>query len=106
MLSWEPPLSGSFVLDVVIILKALTEVAGIALIGQGILFLLAGANYRKNIPYAILATVTRPVFVLARFLAPRFVADGFIWALTPALVLIFWILFTYFKIKLVLLGGG
>lgn len=106
MLSWGTEYSGSFVLDVVIILKALTEVAGIALIGQGILFLLAGANHEKNIPYAILKTVTRPVFALARFLAPRFVPAGFIWALTPALLLIFWILFTYFKIKLVLQGGG
>lgn len=93
-------------LDLVVILKALTEVAGMALIGQGILFLLAGANYRKNIPYVILATVTRPVFVVARFLAPRFVPEGFIWMLTPALVLITWILLTYLKIKLVLAGGG
>jgi hypothetical protein len=106
VLSWGPPLPESLVLDVVIILKALTEVAGIALIGQGILFLLAGANYEKNIPYVILRTVTRPVFVLARLLAPRFVPDGFIWTLTPALVAIFWILFTYLKIKLILTGGG
>lgn len=88
------------------ILKALTEVAGMALIGQGILFLFAGANYRKNIPYAILAAVTRPVFVVARFLSPRFVPDGFIWAVAPALVLIVWILLTYFKIKLILRGVG
>lgn len=92
-------------LEVVVILKALTEVAGMALIGQGILFLFAGANYRKNIPYVILATVTRPVFILARLLAPRFVPEGTIWALTPALVLIAWILLTYLKIKLVLSGG-
>lgn len=93
-------------LELVVILKALTEVAGMALIGQGILFLLAGANYRKNIPYAILAAVTRPVFVLARFLSPRFVPNGSIWAVTPALVLIVWIVLTYLKIKLVLAGGG
>ena len=89
-------------LELVIVLKALTEVAGIALIGQGMLFLFAGANREKNFPYMILKAVTRPVFVLARFLSPRFVPDSYIWLVTPALVCILWVVFTYFKITLVL----
>ncbi len=89
-------------LELVIILKAVTEVAGLALIGQGILFLFAGANREKNFPYVILKTITKPVFAFARFVAPRFVLDRHIWLLTPALVFILWMVFTYFKITLVL----
>lgn len=93
-------------LELVIVLKALTEVAGLALIGQGLLFFLAGANRDKNFPYVIFRTVTRPVFVMARFLAPRFVLDSHIWLLAPALVIILWLLSTYFKITLTLQSGA
>jgi hypothetical protein len=92
-------------LEIVIVFKALTEVAAFALLGQGVVSLFAGANRDKNIPYVILKTVTAPVFALARFIAPRFVPDQFIWMLTPALVFLLWLLFTYLKIRLVLTGG-
>ncbi|MBM3359188.1 MAG: hypothetical protein FJY54_15855 [Betaproteobacteria bacterium] len=93
-------------LELVIALKALTEVAGFALLGQGIVYIFAGANPDRNIPYTILKIVTTPIFAMARFLAPRFVLDRFIWMLTPALVFLLWLLFTYLKIRLVLTGGG
>ncbi len=93
-------------LQLVVVLKALIEVAGIALLGQGILFLFAGANRDKNFPYVILSTITKPVFVMVRFLTPRFVLDRFIWLAVPAVVAILWIVVTYFKITLVLKGGG
>jgi len=86
-------------------MKALTEVAGFALLGQGVLYLFAGANPERNFPYLVLKTVTRPIFTLTRFVAPKFVDDRFIWALTPALVFLVWLLFTYFKVRLVLTGG-
>lgn len=86
-------------------MKALTEIAGFALLGQGVLYIFAGANPDKNIPYTILKTVTFPIFAMARFLAPRFVHDQFIWMLTPALVFLLWLLFTYLKIRFVLAGG-
>jgi hypothetical protein len=92
-------------LQIVIILKALTEVAAFALIGQGVLFILAGANRDRNFAYVILKTITAPVFALARFLAPRFVLAEYVWLLTPLLVFLFWTLFTYLKIRLVLQGG-
>lgn len=96
---------GVRVLELVVILKALTEVAGLALIGQGILFALAGAKREQNFPYVIFRTVTRPVFMLARLLAPRFVLDRHIWLLTPALVFVIWAILTYFKVTLVLESG-
>lgn len=92
-------------LELVIVLKALTEVAGFALLGQGVVYIFAGANPERNIPYVILKTVTSPIFALARFVAPRFVPDQFIWMITPAVVFLLWLLFTYLKIRLVLAGG-
>jgi hypothetical protein len=92
-------------LQLVIILKALTEIAGFALFGQGILYLLAGANRDSNVPYRILKTVTLPIFKIARFIAPRFVLDQHLWLLTPLIVIVLWILVTYLKIRLVI-GGG
>lgn len=77
-----------------------------ALAGQGLLYFLAGVNREKNFPYVIFKAVTRPVFALTRLLAPKFVLDSHIWLLTPALVAILWIVFTYLKITLVLQPGG
>lgn len=99
----RPPL-----LELVVILKALTEIAGFALLGQGIVYAfarIAGTNPDKNIPYVILKTVTSPVFALTRLITPRFVLDEFIWALTPLVVFLLWLLFVYLKARLVL-GGG
>jgi hypothetical protein len=93
------------VLELVIILKALTEIAGFALLGQGILYVLAGRNRDRNFPYLVLKTVTSPIFAAARFLAPRFFLNEFIWLLTPLLVLLLWGVFTYLKITLVLQGA-
>jgi hypothetical protein len=57
------------------ILKALLEVAGLALLGQGLLFVLAGSRRHRNVVYQGLATVTRPVIRVARFVTPRVVLD-------------------------------
>jgi hypothetical protein len=92
-------------LQIVIILKALTEVAGFALIGQGILFILAGRNRDRNSAYVILRTVTAPVFALARSITPKFFLSEYVWLLTPVMVFLLWMLFTYLKIRLVLHGG-
>jgi len=91
-------------LQVVIILKAVTEIAAFALLGQGVLYVLAGASREKNVPYRLLKIVTSPIFKIARFLAPRVVLDRHIWLLTPLLVGALWVLFTYLKISLVLQG--
>ena len=91
---------------IVTILKALTEVAGFALLGQGVLYLFAGAAREKNFAYVMLKAVTSPVFRLARLLTPRFVLDRHIWLLTPLIVLALWVTFTYLKIRIVIEAGG
>ena len=57
------------------IVKALLEVAGLALLGQGLLFLFAGSRRQGNIVYQAFATVTRPVIRFTRFVTPRVVLD-------------------------------
>jgi hypothetical protein len=62
-------------LTLIVILKALTEVAGLALLGQGVLFLLAGSGREQNVFYRTLKTITSPVVRFTRLITPRFVAD-------------------------------
>jgi hypothetical protein len=62
-------------LTLVVILKALAEIAGLALVGQGILYVLAGAGREKNLFYRILKSMTAPVVKAMRFITPRFVSD-------------------------------
>lgn len=60
---------------VVDIAKALLEIAGLALLGQGLLYLLAGAKREQNPFYRLLAMVTAPVIRLTRLLTPRIFLD-------------------------------
>lgn len=62
-------------LTAVVILKALIEIAGLALIGQGVLYLLAGVNREQNVFYRVLKIIASPAVKLTRFITPRFVAD-------------------------------
>jgi hypothetical protein len=73
------------------VLKALVEVAGFALIGQGILALFAGAKRDQNFVYVLFKIITRPATGLARVLAPRFVPDRHIPFVAFALVLWAWV---------------
>ncbi len=71
------------------ILRALVEVAGFALLGQGILAVLSGKYREQNLFYRILRTVTRPVVRAVRFIAPRFIIDLHVPML--AFFLLFWL---------------
>jgi len=68
-------------LIVVVILKGLVEVAGLALIGQGIVYLLAGERRDQNVFYRVLKVVAMPAWKLARLITPNSIADQHIgWA--------------------------
>lgn len=90
----------------VTILKALTEIAGLSLLGQGVLYVFAGASRERNFVYLMFKTVTAPVFKLTRLITPRFILDRHIWLLTPLLVVVLWTILTYFKIKIALEATG
>lgn len=57
------------------ILRALVEVAMLALLGQGAVAFLAGARRQTNPIYQLFAVVTRPILRLVRFVTPRAVID-------------------------------
>jgi len=54
-----------------LIAKALIEVAGVALLGQGIVALFAGVDREKNFIYQLFRIITLPAVKLARWLTPR-----------------------------------
>jgi hypothetical protein len=81
-----------------VILKALAELAFMFLLGRGALFVLAGRKRAGNLFYQVLCIVTDPVLRLARRLTPRMVMDAhipFVAALLVAwiwLAIVFWAL--------------
>jgi hypothetical protein len=71
------------------ILRALVEVAGFALLGQGALVLLAGKYREQNVFYRVLRIVTAPVIRAVRVITPRAILDAHVPVLT--FFLLFWV---------------
>lgn len=90
----------------VTILKALIEIAGFSLLGQGVLYVFAGSGRDRNFVYNLFKAVTAPVFKLTRLVTPRFVLDRHIWLLAPLVLALLWITVTYFKIRIALEATG
>ena len=82
---------------VVKMLKALFEVAGVFMLGQGLLYVLAGSRRNDNFVYQLFTLLTRPVFRLTRAITPRLVRDDHIWV--AALLLLFWLWICAFAAK-------
>ena len=82
------------------ILKAISEILAFSLLGQGILWLIAGHSRDGNFVYKMFTAITRPVMRLARMLMPRFVLDRHIWMVTVLLVFIVWVFAGQQKLKL------
>jgi hypothetical protein len=57
------------------ILRALVEVALLALLGLGAVALLSGARRQSNPIYQLFAIVTRPVIRAVRWMAPKPIID-------------------------------
>lgn len=79
------------------ILRALVEVAGMFLLAQGILFVLAGATREKNIVYQLFRIITRPVIVITRLVTPRVVVDKHIPFVAFFILFWLWLLLAYVK---------
>lgn len=75
----------------IVIVKALAELAFMFLLGRAILYVLAGAKREGNLFYGILRVVTDPVIRLARWLSPRFIVDAHIPFVAVALVAWIWL---------------
>lgn len=62
-------------LQFIILLKAVNEIVLLALIAQGLIYVLAGQQCERNVFYSIVKAITAPVLRVSRFIAPRFVPD-------------------------------
>lgn len=76
-------------IQLISILRVLVEVAGWALIGQGILAVFAGAARQQNLVYKLFQIITGPVVKAVRFITPRFIVDAHVPLI--AFFLLFWI---------------
>ena len=82
----------------VVIVKALAELAGLFLLGRGLLWVLAGRRRMDNIFYQVLAIVTDPLLRFARWIAPRVVLDSHIPLLAFGLVMLVWVLIVFWAL--------
>ena len=82
-------------------------IALLALLGQGVLYLLAGAKRQTNLFYQLLQIVSKPFTVPVRKLTPAKVADRHVPVVTFFLLAIAYVIVTLEKINLCLsLGAG
>ena len=73
---------------IVSVLRALVEVAGFFLLGQGLLYVLAGGTREKNAIYLLFRLITSPVVKAIRFITPKQIVDKHVPVV--AFFLLFW----------------
>jgi hypothetical protein len=76
--------------DVIITVRILVEIALFALIGQGVLYMLTGANREHNVFYMVLKTIASPAMRFTRRIAPRFVLDQHVGWIALLLLALLW----------------
>lgn len=81
------------------ILQLILYVALLALLGQGLLYLLAGAKRETNIFYQLLRIVGKPFTSLVRRITPAKVADQHVPIVTFGLLLLAYFVVTFEKIN-------
>ena len=85
--------------------KLVAEIALMALIGQWLLGLLAGAKRDSNLFYQTLGVLTKPFVKGVRLITPRVVIDRHVPLATLLLLSLVWIVATVTKINLCLEVG-
>jgi hypothetical protein len=89
----------------IVVAKALAELAGLFLLGRGMLYLLAGHNRDTNLFYQIMCVVTNPILRLTRFVTPKVVIDRHIPYVAFLLVVWMWLIVVFWVLPEVC-GGG
>ncbi len=79
--------------------KLIAEIALLALLGQWLLGLLAGAKRDKNIFYQILQILGRPFVAVARLVTPKFVVERHLPLVAFLLLMFVWLAATILKIQ-------
>ena len=88
-----------------VILKALAELAFMFLLGRGALYILAGPRREGNIFYGVLRVVTDPVIRFARLLTPRVVVDTHIPFVAVLLVVWVWLAIVFWALPAMCASG-
>lgn len=86
-------------------LKLIAEIALMALLGQWLLGLLAGAKRETNLFYKLLQVLTQPFVRFARLITPRVVIDRHVPLVAFLLLAFGWLAATMAKINLCLQIG-
>lgn len=82
------------------ILKLVAEIALMAIAGQWILGLLAGAKREQNLFYQLFQIMTRPFIAGARIVSPRVVLDRHLPLVAFLLLSFVWVVATITKIDI------
>jgi hypothetical protein len=89
----------------VVMLKALAELAFMFLLGRAILYILAGRRREGNIFYGVLRIVTDPVIRAARALTPRIVVDAHIPFVAVVMVAWVWLIIVFWALPAMCSSG-
>lgn len=81
------------------VIKLIAEIALLALLGQWLLGLLAGAKKDQNLFYQILQIVGRPFVAVARLLSPKVVLDRHVPLVAFLLLFFIWLGATIYRIQ-------
>ena len=92
--------------EIIVVLKALTEVAAVGMLGQGLLYVLAGKDRENNLVYKLFKVITSPVMAITRFITPRIVLDRHVWMVSLLFLGSLWLGLTVYKIKLIVEAGA
>ena len=87
------------------IVQLVLYIALLALVGQGVLHLLAGAKRSSNVFYQLLQILSKPFTLIVRKVTPRQVGDHQVPVVTFFLLLVVYAVVTLEKIRLCV-GGG
>ena len=82
------------------IIQLVIYIALLALLGQGVLYVLAGAKRENNFFYQLLQLISKPFTMPVRKLTPARVADRHVPIVTFFLLLIIYAVVTFEKISL------
>jgi hypothetical protein len=89
----------------VVILKALAELAFMFLLGRALLYILAGGKRQGNIFYQVFCILTDPLLRAARWVTPRFIVDAHIPFVAVVLLLWIWLALAFWALPAMCASG-
>ena len=85
-------------LQLLAVLRALAEIAGLFLLAQGTLYLLTGDTRDKNFVYQLFCIITRPAISVTRLMVPKLIVDRYVPIMAFLLLFCLWILLAYIRL--------